>query len=220
MVSPELTSHSIVVVGQFNPIVYQPLWFAGEEILRQSEATAASVEFINNDFVKFNTDWLSIFVSRERFTASTAHESSFEVLRDLVRATFETHISTPIQFAGLNTEYHFRLRKGTTWNSIAEKYAPSKNFPEGLSDRVLTNISFEVLRDSFEITGKISVRLEPSVRIENGLYVFINDHFEFAKTPSGSYNGEHLVSLLENGWEKSQKKAASICKSLMDAIYE
>lgn len=71
---PEIHSISIVLLGAFNPKIFQPAWFAFEELIRKQEAEEANIEIVHPDAVSFALEWLRLQVTRERFTASTTQE--------------------------------------------------------------------------------------------------------------------------------------------------
>jgi len=77
----ELSGINIVILGSFNPKIFQPAWFAANELIRKLEAEEADTEIIHNDISIFRIgDWLRLEVTRDRFNASTEQEAYFEVL--------------------------------------------------------------------------------------------------------------------------------------------
>jgi hypothetical protein len=91
---------SIVLLGSFNPQIFQPAWFAAEELLRKEEAEAAEVAIIHRDIVSFSTSWMQLQVQLDRFMVSTADSAFYEPLRDLVLGTFQLLRHTPVQKMG------------------------------------------------------------------------------------------------------------------------
>lgn len=95
--NPSIQSLNIVIVilGDFNPAIFHPAWFAMQELVRPQEADAAEIQLVHPDATIFQIDWGRIHVMRERFQARTSQESYFEPLRDLVIGVFTllSHIS-------------------------------------------------------------------------------------------------------------------------------
>ncbi len=79
---PEIQGSSIVLLGDLNPKIFQPAWFAAEKLIRKPEAEAAEIEIIHPEVVIFNLEWLRLEVTRERFSASTTQEPYYEFIRD------------------------------------------------------------------------------------------------------------------------------------------
>ena len=71
----ELQSHSIVAVGDLNPAIFQPAWFAGEGLINQGEAQAAQIQMISAQAALFEVDWLGVQVLPDRFVATTTTEA-------------------------------------------------------------------------------------------------------------------------------------------------
>jgi hypothetical protein len=44
---------SIVLVGNFNPAIFQPAWLAAKGLIRESEASAAVVEVIHPELAQY-----------------------------------------------------------------------------------------------------------------------------------------------------------------------
>ena len=63
----EIEGVSIVLLGDFNPKIFQPAWFAAQELIRKEEAESAEIEVIHPEVVVFSLDWLRIQVTRNRW---------------------------------------------------------------------------------------------------------------------------------------------------------
>ena len=68
---PDIQGVTVVFLGDFNPKIFQPAWFAVQGLIRQQEAEEANVEIIHPDVVSFSLEWLALQVTRERFAIST-----------------------------------------------------------------------------------------------------------------------------------------------------
>ena len=97
----KLQSHSIVAVGDLNPAIFQPAWFAGEGLITRGEAQAATVQMISAQAALFEVDWLSVQVLPERFVATTPNEafSSTCTISWLPRSHIMTLLTTDLDAA-------------------------------------------------------------------------------------------------------------------------
>lgn len=86
--SPQFEGVSIVILGQFNPAIFQPAWFAAQNLVRPQEAESAEIQLIHPEAAVLRMEWLQLNVVRERFQASTIQSAYFEPLRDLVTSVF------------------------------------------------------------------------------------------------------------------------------------
>jgi hypothetical protein len=76
--SPQLRGLSLVLIGDFNPTIFQPRWFSSEGILTEEEAKAANVQVVHSDVTMFDLPWLRLLVNRERFEAGCTAQPYFE----------------------------------------------------------------------------------------------------------------------------------------------
>src|ERR1039458_4987230 len=75
---------TVVLVGDFNPKIFHPMWFANHGVLREAEATEARIEVVHSDVCSFSTEWLTVQVLRDRFTAAIKADVYQAHLGDLV----------------------------------------------------------------------------------------------------------------------------------------
>ena len=50
----KVEGHNIVIIGSFNPQIFQPAWFANEGLVRKGEAETAKIVIIHNRIVSFS----------------------------------------------------------------------------------------------------------------------------------------------------------------------
>ncbi|MGH7802265.1 MAG: hypothetical protein ACREOW_16845 [Thermodesulfobacteriota bacterium] len=125
--NPKIQGLSIVLVGDFNPKIFQPAWFGMEGLIRKNEVETADIQIIHSDVVAFNVkDWLSFNVTRERLSAETAQEAYYEILRDLIVGTFKILRHTPIKMMGINHTRHFLMDSEQEWHKFGDKLAPKE----------------------------------------------------------------------------------------------
>ncbi len=56
---------TVVLVGDFNPKIFHPMWFAHHDIRRESEAMEAAIEVVHTDVASFSVEWLTVQVLRD-----------------------------------------------------------------------------------------------------------------------------------------------------------
>ena len=130
----EFQSHSIVAVGDLNPAIFQPAWFAEERLINRREAQAARIQMISAEASLFEVDWLSVQVLPNRFVASTTNEAYYQHLHDLVAATFSRLVHTPIRSLGINYSCHCHLEGALPWNELSDVLAPKAPWSDVLDN--------------------------------------------------------------------------------------
>jgi hypothetical protein len=210
----ELQGVTVVFLGDFNPKIFQPAWFAAEDLIRKREAEEATLEIIHPEVVSFTLEWLKLQVTRERFFVSTTQEPYHEVLRDLILGTFGLLRHTPIQKMGINRDMHFRMPSEDAWHAFGHRLAPKALWQGILDTPGMRSLSMEGRRpDAYK--GYIRVQVEPSVRIHPGVYIKINDHYEVEDLRS-VVGCEEILTLFERSWTESLQRSARMIYALME----
>lgn len=212
---PELSALSIVLLGDFNPKIFHPAWFAYEGLIKQVEADEAKLEINHPEIAIFSLDWFNLQITRDRFVIETKQEPYYEVIRDLVLGTFELLRHTPLRSMGINTDKHFRMESEEKWHTLGHKFAPKEPWSNALENPGLISLTMEGNngRDGFK--GFIRVQVGPSGKIQPGIHLMVNDHYE--KDDSDKVAGAHdIVNILKTTWEKSLKRSDLIMYNLLE----
>jgi hypothetical protein len=79
-IEPEISAAAIVMIGHFNPQIFQPFWLAHHDIISEEEAESANIGFVNPEITRFILEGeFSIQVERESdFQSIEASRRSFE----------------------------------------------------------------------------------------------------------------------------------------------
>ena len=102
-ITPQMDTVSVAVVGYFNPAIFTPAWFALHELLPQGAATSAELNLAHPEITQFQSDWLNLQVTRDRFVAQTTQAPYIRVC-DLAVRVFKDHLPhTPLS----STLYEF-----------------------------------------------------------------------------------------------------------------
>lgn len=212
----EIQAVSIVLVGEFNPKIFQPAWFVQENLLRKLEADNAVVEIIHPEINIFNLDWLRLEVTRGRFKASSLQEPFWEVLRDLVLGTFRLLRHTPIRALEINKEVHIKMNSTEEWHALGDWLTPKGPWNNILEKPGMSSLVMEGVRPDGYF-GKIRTHVAPSSRVSPSVFMNVNDPYQLKeKSPPESIGCEETTKLLESSWKESQKRADNIISTLMN----
>ena len=226
-IEPELSEVAIVLVGNLNPIIFSPDWFARNKLLTDREAESAEVEVIHPQITKFSLDWLSIQVDPERFQAGTALEPYVRA-SDLVVRTFREFLAhTPLRALGINFMVHFEVDSFETRDRIGVSLAPKD--PWGEWAKLLSAGKVEEHGGMSSLTmqqrcvddrdeGSIQATVEPSNRVGKGLtgiYMKVNDHYQL-KNSEEIAGASDIIDILDDRFEPSIKRAQWIIDQVME----
>ncbi len=213
---PETMSEefSIVLIGDFNPKIYQPLWFANQQLVRESEAEAATVELVHSDFTSFSTDWFALQVTRERFTATVKAAAYRRHLLDLVFGTFSKLSHTPIAQLGINAATRLRFRSTQDWNAFGHFLVPKAHWATILKTPGTRSVTIEGMRTD-DFLGRINVIAEPVQETPDQALIRINDHYDRPFDATGD-NASYFLGILEKCYDDSLSRAKAMTDSLLE----
>ena len=167
------TDRSIVLLGNFNPAIFHPVWFSKQGLIRDEEATRASIGLIHKDVADFSSEWFRLLVTSDRFQLSTLQGGHDEELRDLAIGTFEVLAHSPIHAIGINGTVHFAVETVEEWHRIGHNLVPKEVvWNEILTTPGMNGVAVQGVRtDGYK--GRIIVRVGPSVVApkERGVWV-------------------------------------------------
>ncbi len=206
-----LEGASIVFIGSFNPAIFHPSWYVAEGLRSKTELENAEVGVITGDMCSFRTEQYALHALNNRFMISTTQVPLYDSLRDLAVGTFRILRHTPLAKLGLNREVHFRLDSEEVWHAIGHKFAPKQHWQPILKNPGMRALMIEGMRPD-GLAGAVNVRVEPSNRVENGLFVEINDHFEVEDTLARSANA--ILSTAEEQWTESLRRSDEIIQHI------
>ncbi len=212
---PEIEGVGIVLVGSFNPRIFQPAWFAAENLIREEEEQAAKIELIHHQVAIFSLDWLHLQVTDEQFVVTTTQSSFYEPLRDLVLGTFRLLRHTPVRMMGLNRDCHFRMPSEEVYHAFGHRLTPKEPWAGILKEPGMRSLTMEGVRPD-NLKGYIRVRVEPSVRVHPGVFININDHYE-VKDAATARGCDEIIDILDREWKSSLDRSAEIVSLLLES---
>jgi hypothetical protein len=208
---PEISGGTVVLLGSFNPKIFQPEWFARQELLPQAEADTAEIKLIVPQVSHFETERFIVQVTAERFLASSKPSANPAPLRDLVQGTFFILEHTPMTAMGLNYTMHFAMGSEKKWHEIGDRLAPKEPWNQILEGRPGL-LSMTILTQKDEPKGaQFRVKVEPSVQVPLGVYFETNEHYP---APEGEPL-KGLMGILGKRWEDAQIYASRVVNHIL-----
>lgn len=225
-IKPLDSTTTIVLLGNFNPLIFKPNWFANNDVIGEEEAENAVIDVIHSELVKFQLTWLTIVVEKNRFLAEVKQPPDIR-LYDFVLKTFgELLIHTPIWAMGINKHIEFDAGSVEQRNKIGYALAPIESWGEWSKD-------LEKKRDN-EVGGMISLtmkqtvvddrpkgyiqtKVEPLPKSNSGVLVEVNDHYAVENLENLEGCTE-IVDFLRKNFEKSIEKSLWIVDQIMRII--
>ncbi len=211
----------IVLVGSFNPAIFHPQWFARQNVtISEQEAENASNVIMLPDLTTFHTEHLTVQVTTDHFQVGTTHVPAYELVRDLAVGAFRVLRHTPIRMLGVNRNVHFNTGTRDLWHAVGHHVAPKEVWAPILENPGTRSLTIEGTRPD-GLRGAIRVKLEPSARIDPGVFLDINDHFETEGGDQASQGdwGTQLVDTLEAQWAVCHERSTRIISHISQVIW-
>ena len=221
-IEPEISDASIVLLGDFNPAIFTPAWFALQGLLPKSVAQGADLRVAHQQVTAFEADWLQLQVTPDRFSAETS-QAPYVRLLDLVSRTFREYLHhTPLKAFGINRNVHFRVQSPAR-DQLLRTLAPLEPWGGCGSELGLaggkegmTSLTMSRLAPQGRPEGdRINVTVEPSGWIAEGfgVYVQVNDHYSNDSAEPGSV--DRLMELFEDHFDTSLQRSDDIIDHIM-----
>ncbi len=228
-IEPDLSELSIVLIGNFNPTIFQPSWLARHGLITDGAAQSAAIAVIHPDITAFSIESLfTLQVERERLTLGRA-AIPWVYGSDLIAKIFRDLLShTPLSKLGINVLVHFDAGSQAKRDEIGEMLAPRAPWGEwgarvssgeGVKHGGLQSLTLIQKNVTDRPGGWIQAKIEPSVRIrggQSGIFMEINDHYEVYGTESE--DAQAIVAILQDRYDSSIKNSAKIIDKIMELI--
>ncbi len=204
---------SVVLLGDFNPIIFQPTWLANKGLIRLDEAENANVEIIHNEIAKFDLGWIYIEITKSRCMFKTSMEPYFKPLKDLVSGIFKILKETPINAIGINHIYDLGLQDDKKYYKFGASLTPLNYWESDLTNPKLLQLEiFEHNQDENNSDSR-RIKIASSDKIATyGVIFSINNHFTIG-TPRS-----RIFEVLENLIDKTRPESKKIIKNIFSQI--
>lgn len=212
---PEVLSEmlSIVFIGDFNPAIYQPSWFAAKGLIREAEAEKARVSMIHPEYAGFSTDWFKLEVTREKFTITTTSDAYKTILRDLVMSTFNILSHSPIRQMGINFDERLKFRSEIDWHCFGHYLVPKTTWSKLLDTAGMRSVAVEGKRND-GIPGLVIIIANPELGAPYEVTLRANNHFE---NPNSNQNGTpYFLQLIGENYDRIMEESAGLLGKLID----
>ncbi len=206
----ELEGWSIVLRGNFNPAIFQPMWLVKHGLVFEEEAAAAKITVITPELAIFSVGLMTLLITLDKFQVAVTSAEASEAIRDLVVGTFHILNETPLTQLGINRDLHFKIPSIEQWYTVGHRLAPKEIWSGLLDDLGTRSVVMQGKRRDAS-SEYVRVRVEPSARVRPGVYVGNNEHF--VKAPNEA--SEHLLDVLRAEWASAQASAKRVAEELI-----
>jgi hypothetical protein len=123
---------------------------------------------------------------------------------------------------GINRRAHIKLESASKWHALGDILAPKEHWNTLLSEdpgerRIgLLSLTMERNPRPDGLLGYMRVKVEPSLSVQYGVFIEVNDHFEIpTKHPPGC---EEILEILSKQFSISVPRSEEIIDSLIEMV--
>ncbi len=228
-ITPEIDNASIVLLGRFNPAIFQPWWFAKNGIIGEQEAFEAEIEIIHPELCKFQTEYFFVQAERNRFMVRS-NSGPLELIKDFALKTFTDFLTyTPIGILGINRSVHFDAGSNEARIALGKKLAPWEPWGEWArsfegedteEQGGMLNLTMRQNRSKKEgLKGYVRAKIQPSSELSgnSGVFMDINNHYDVVGLEE-AVGCSKVMYVLEHQWNKAMGHAEFIINQIMKEI--
>ena len=225
-INPETGDVSVVLLGNFNPVIFKPEWFEKFEVLSEEDANKCKVKVIHPEITEFQNDWLKLQVTPNRFYAEST-EHPFIRVHDFVVNTFKNHLShTPVSTLGINRQVHFSAGTVDARDRVGKILAPrepwgewGKLIDEGKEEKHggMISLTMQIQKTDDREKGFINITVRPSTKVFAGIFADINDQYELSDKDE-SLGSDRIIEILEDRFNASIERSEKIIDQIMGLV--
>ena len=216
MRSIEKEGTQIVMLGAFNPTIFQPRWLGSVELIRPEEAKNAQIATIQAQVADFTTDWFRMQVLQNRFLLQSLDATHYGPLRDLVAGIFNLLPHTPVNRMAIGKWFHYKMDTAEAWHDVGNKLAPKEFWNPLMEGAGLRSMMMQGRRPDGE-SGTLFVKVEPSNLVTPGVFIDVTEDFMRFREEEVA-DAQWVAGRLDKHWDPMMKYAEEVAEGLLLAV--
>lgn len=216
ILEPEQRLFSVVILGDFNPVIFHPLWYAQNGLIAAQEVEDAEEVLTSQEVSMFRWNEIHFQVEQHRFGLTTKDAAKAPQLRDLAIGSFTLLEHTPLTALGLNLESRFKLENREDWDAVGHRLAPKQSWRSILEDPGMLAVSMSGTRRECA-ADRVSIQVSPANGLEFGVVVRINQHYtvETVRRTSLPDRNQEVIRILSEDWSDFRDYAENSAAQLV-----
>lgn len=206
---PQEKQLSIVILSDFNPAMFHPIWFETNGIISKEQSEIAQNQtggfqmIVTTQLTFFKTDDVTVKVEPKRMDIVSSN-GVVTSLKDFAIKTIQTLNSFSVKAYGYNFSAHYYIENISDYQKIGDTLAPKKYWKEFLGEEISGDkrksglLQLRMIKTKENGKGTTTLDVEPSIKINQGVYIYCNDHFNLAE---GEQNFDFVYRQIYNGFE-------------------
>jgi hypothetical protein len=213
---PQREMFSIVVLGDFNPAIFHPLWFSNNNLLPAEEAEKAEIAVIAKEIASFVIGGIAIQVEGVRLGFTINEPQNEPVLRDVLIGTLTLLEHTPLRAIGFNRDMIFDVGSKEVRNEIGFRLVPKESWQPFLETEGMRSLTVQGKRPDCK-ADFIQVQVSPSAESPSGILTAFNQHYRLETDARKDPRQRHAEALraLSEDWRSFISYARNAVEKLL-----
>lgn len=187
----EISECSIVMLGKFNPAIFQPAWLEAMGVEAKFNDEIDTLNVIHNDYSSYKVGGREYSVQRDRFMVKTSSAPWIQIMDVATKVFGELLSHTPIHAFGVNFTQHYSLESFEKRKALGRLLAPIEPWgdfgnlmdvddPKMVGGLLSLNMQFQEELEGCNV--RVNSRVGPSSQLTSdvGVEMEINSHFALA----------------------------------------
>jgi len=198
------TGLHLLVDGHLNPLLFVPIWFLREGLLRQEEVeTAQATQTADSSFLAFNTNDFSLVVSLDSLEIFANSDSLEPVIRDLMLNIFTLLRHTPLSMLTISRSAHLANPVEPSTVPSWSRLLPLAPFEQVLGKAAVVDISAQGSAGPVPENSQVTISVQPS-KVQ-GAALFIECRYAYGLTSDDrTASVDALIDLLKSAMETTR----------------
>jgi hypothetical protein len=216
VVEPERQSLSIVVLGDFNPAIFHPLWFSANGLVPEEETNDADEFIIQKQIAIFSIGKIQLQVDESRLGLTTVESPQGPILRDLALGTLSILEHTPLKAIGLNLDMAFAIETEHAWHAFGDRLVPKNDWAQILEKPGMQQVVVEGMRSDCN-ADRVHIRVQPSSHCR--VLVAVNQHYQLETAERVDVRERHreAIRVLRDDWANFTAFARNAAAKLLQS---
>ena len=221
----ERNNWSIVLIGNFNPAIFHPAWFAMNNVISREVADSSDTEVVHSEASVMSLGALRLNIQRMRFGIETEQAPEIALL-DFVSVVFGDLLPhSEIHQFGINRTVFFRASSSESRTRLGRIFAPTAPWgsfgarieqSSGSTTGGMTTVAMRELFNETHWNGHCEAKLMPAYELDvnTGIQIAINNHFEMKDQKKGG-GTKAALSIIESEFEARMTRSEEVIAAVL-----
>lgn len=225
--NPQEREASIVLVGDFDPLLLVPQWFITHKLLPQEDAADnLAIEIVYKDLTRFTLPNITIEVQPGRMVLRSDNESLDFMIVDLALGVLTILGGDQVTAVGLNLYEDYKFDDSRVWNGVGDMIAPKDIWSQIYPDSPKAGLAHLHMQVRKPLRDRGIYNFNVSWLERQGWTRFqTNDHYDLKQKPidvdgsvikGASFDKFDPVKIISSGWETRRDFHSKAVRTLID----